>query len=83
MSQDAYFGALNLPHDFASSRALPALAWRFIASCAACDHSYAEVLKRRGMCKGRKRYPKRSDRIELTGLRAEAASRDFVRELRA
>jgi hypothetical protein len=56
---------------------------RCLCSCAANDHARAKALKRRGMSKGPKRYPKRSDRIELTGLRAEAASRDFVRELRA
>ncbi|CAD0339066.1 hypothetical protein CFBP498_26360 [Xanthomonas hortorum pv. vitians] len=56
---------------------------RCLCACAAADHAHAKALKRRGMSKGPKRYPKRSDRIELTGLRAEAASRDFVRELRA
>ncbi|HHZ56503.1 hypothetical protein [Xanthomonas vasicola] len=56
---------------------------RCLSACAAADHAHTNALKRRGMSKGPKRYPKRSDRIELTGLRAEAASRDFVRELRA
>ena len=56
---------------------------RCVCLCAANDHARAKALRRRGMSKGPKRYPKRSDRIELTGLRAEAASRDFVRELRA
>ncbi|WP_238534988.1 hypothetical protein [Xanthomonas phaseoli] len=56
---------------------------RCLCSCAANDHARAKALKRRGISKGPKRYPKRSDRIELTGLRAEAASRDFVWELRA
>lgn len=54
-----------------------------LSRCAFADHARAKALKRRGMSKGPKRYPKRSNRIELTGLRAEAASRDFVRELRA
>ncbi|AZR24398.1 hypothetical protein NX81_021440 [Xanthomonas vasicola] len=56
---------------------------RCLSACAAADHAHASALKRRGMSKGPKRYPTRSDRIELRGLRAEAASRDFVRELRA
>ncbi len=56
---------------------------RCLTACSAADHSHAKALKRRGMSKGRRRYPKRSDRIELIGLRAEAASRDFVSELRA
>ncbi|SYZ52245.1 hypothetical protein CPBF367_10490 [Xanthomonas arboricola pv. juglandis] len=51
--------------------------------CAADDRTRAKALQQRGMSKGTKRYPKRNDRIELAGLRAEAASRDFVRELRA
>lgn len=65
----------------AADQELLAIARRCLQACAAADH--AKALKRRGMSKGPKRYPKRSDRIELTGLRAEAASRDFVRELRA
>ncbi|MEA9738652.1 hypothetical protein VDF74_06560 [Xanthomonas campestris pv. raphani] len=67
----------------AADKELLATARRCLQACAAADHSHAKALKRRGMSKGPKRYPKRSDRIELTGLRAEAASRDFVRELRA
>ncbi|WP_155767618.1 hypothetical protein [Xanthomonas hortorum] len=67
----------------AADQELLAIARRCLEACAAADHLHAKALKRRGMSKGPKRYPKRSDRIELTGLRAEAASRDFVRELRA
>ncbi|PPT33549.1 hypothetical protein XaCFBP7622_01330 [Xanthomonas arboricola] len=61
---------------------LPAVR-RCLYACASNDHVHAVLLKRSAASKGPKRYPKRSDRIELTGLRAEAASRDFVRELRA
>ncbi|NJC47350.1 UNVERIFIED_ORG: hypothetical protein GGR78_000571 [Xanthomonas campestris] len=56
---------------------------RCLSACAARDRSHAKALKRRSMSKGPKRHPKRSDRIVLIGLRAEASSRDFVRELRA
>lgn len=67
----------------AANKDLLATARRCLQACAAADHSHAKALKRRGMSKGPRRYPKRSDRIELIGLRAEATSRDFVRELRA
>ncbi|MCC8671445.1 hypothetical protein LN461_19105 [Xanthomonas arboricola] len=56
---------------------------RCLSACAAADHAHANALKRRGMSKGPNRYPKRTNRIELQGLREEAASRDFALEQRA
>lgn len=55
---------------------------RCLSACAAADHAHANALKRRGMSKGPKRYPKRTNRIELQGLREEAASRDLALEQR-
>lgn len=55
---------------------------RCLSACAAADHAHANALKRRGMSRP-KRYPKRTNRIELQGLREEAASRDFALEQRA